>query len=125
MSKLNRLDLTDDIREKELPPVPSSVSQTLDQPLMETKSLRRKNFKKLSLDASPVKSKENLISNDTMDIREPTSLRQRGNVQLQFSIYPIHLHQFQIPLHKYPHHLHHHWHFLNNHLDQVQLSVKL
>lgn len=77
MSKLNRLDLTDDIREKELPPVPSSVSQTLDQPLMETKSLRRKNFKKLSLDASPVKSKENLSSNDIMDIREPTSLRQK------------------------------------------------
>ncbi|RCK58852.1 Serine/threonine-protein kinase STE7 [Candida viswanathii] len=79
MPKLNRLDSSDDIRQKELPPVPQALPTTtaLDQPFMETKSLRRKNFKKLSLDASPVKSKDNLITNETMNIKEPTSLRQK------------------------------------------------
>ncbi|KAL6454518.1 STE7 Serine/threonine-protein kinase STE7 [Candida maltosa Xu316] len=50
---------------------------------METKSLKRKNFKKLSLDASPVKTKATLSSttnsslNDMTQIKEATSLRQK------------------------------------------------
>ncbi|EGW34282.1 Serine/threonine-protein kinase STE7 [Spathaspora passalidarum NRRL Y-27907] len=72
-------------KDKDLPPVPvfSSVtgSTKLDatddsSELLQAKTLKRKNFKKLSLDASPSKDNARVIDDDSM-IRTPISLRQR------------------------------------------------
>lgn len=81
MTRTTRIDTQEATKHKDLPPVPSPLSLSSNpnpECLMESKSLGRKNFKKLSLDASPVKSTSgSLRSSDMMLIKEPTSLRQK------------------------------------------------
>lgn len=78
MTRTTRIDTQEATKHKDLPPVPSTSLSSNSEYLMESKSLGRKNFKKLSLDASPVKStSNNLRSSDMMLIKEPTSLRQK------------------------------------------------
>ncbi|KAF6072861.1 Protein kinase domain family protein [Candida albicans] len=81
MTRTTRIDTQEATKHKDLPPVPSPLSLSSNpnpECLMESKSLGRKNFKKLSLDASPVKSTSgSLRSSDMMSIKEPTSLRQK------------------------------------------------
>lgn len=74
-------------KDKQLPPVPSPLSKiqssstsTTDSELLQAKTLRRKNFKKLSLTASPPKptSGNKDWNDDVAILREvPTSLRER------------------------------------------------
>ncbi|RLV95380.1 Serine/threonine-protein kinase STE7 [Spathaspora sp. JA1] len=77
-------------KDKELPPVPSpltpgfplvagkldSVKQEYSE-LLQAKTLKRKNFKKLSLDASPTKDAARTIVDDNAMIRQPLSMQQR------------------------------------------------
>lgn len=78
-------------KDKDLPPVPMKDSIDNDNDidtLLQSKSLGRKNFKKLSLNASPVKEKDTIID-ATYDVKSLRARRQRPPPTLNLRERPI------------------------------------